>query len=107
MLIVLFISIASIWIIAFLLRRRYLRKKEREIEMRPPVAIGPHQLQAMTGGYNYGDGVVDATGRKSSGRGRGNGKEREKGSSDVGANAVATPADGRREKRGWLTKVRK
>lgn len=75
--------------------------------MRPPVAIGPHQLQAMTGGYNYGDGVVDsAAGMKSGGRGRGaggNGKEREK----EGTSAEATPADGRREKRGWLTKVRK
>lgn len=28
--------------------------------MLPPVALGPHQLQAMTGGYRYGDGVVDA-----------------------------------------------
>lgn len=28
--------------------------------MLPPVALGPHQMQTMTGGYRYGDGVVDA-----------------------------------------------
>jgi len=60
MLVVMFVVIVGTWIIACLFRRRYLRKKEKEIEMLPPVALGPHQLQAMTGGYRYGDGVVDA-----------------------------------------------
>jgi len=60
MLVVMFLVIVGTWIAACLLRRRYLRKKEKEIEMLPPVALGPHQLQAMTGGYRYGDGVVDA-----------------------------------------------
>lgn len=50
MLIVLAIAIPAIWIAAILLRRRYIRKRDREIEMRPPVAIGPHQVQAMSGG---------------------------------------------------------
>lgn len=60
MLVVMVVVIVGTWIIACLFRRRYLRKKEKEIEMLPPVALGPHQLQAMTGGYRYGDGVVDA-----------------------------------------------
>lgn len=97
MLIVIFLAIAIVWTVAILLRKRYIRKKEREIEMRPPVAIGPHQHQAMTGGYTYGDGVVD-TGRKSGGKRGGHGKE---------MRAEVTPADGTREKGGWLRKVRK
>lgn len=48
-----------------MLRKRYLRRKEREIEMRPPVAWGPHQMQNQTGGYNYGDGVQDGSGGRS------------------------------------------
>lgn len=61
MLIVLVCVISGLWIMACLLRRRYIRKKEKEFEMRPPVAWGPHQLQAMTGGYQHGDGVVDSS----------------------------------------------
>ncbi len=60
MLVVMFLVIVGAWIAACVLSRRYLRKKEKEIEMLPPVALGPHQLQAMTGGYRYGDGIVDA-----------------------------------------------
>ncbi len=59
MLVVMFVAIVGGWIIACMFRRRYLRKKEKEIEMRPPVAWGPHQMQQATGGYTYGDGVVD------------------------------------------------
>ena len=94
MLIIMVVGLTGIWVAAVLLRRRYLRKKEKEIEMRPPVAWGPHQLQGMTGGYTYGDGVVDA-------RGGGAAKE-------ARSQAVATPADGRkkRESKGWLTKNR-
>jgi len=65
MLIVMALGLAAIWVAAVLLRRRYLRKKEREIEMRPPVAWGPHQMQGATGGYKYGDGIVDARGEAS------------------------------------------
>ncbi|TVY68632.1 hypothetical protein LSUE1_G006265 [Lachnellula suecica] len=90
MLIVLFVAITLGWTLAILFRRRYLRKREKEIEMRPPVAIGPHQVQAMSGGYSYGDGVVDVAGRKSG----------------VGEGVTATPADGRK-KGGWLRKDRK
>jgi hypothetical protein len=59
MVIVMFVIIVGTWIAACMFRRRYIRRKEKEIEMLPPVALGPHQLQAMTGGYRYGDGVVD------------------------------------------------
>ena len=92
MLIVLLIAIVGGWVIAACLRRRYIRKKEREIEMRPPVAWGPHQMQASTGGYNYGDGVVDA----------GRAKEAKM------LAAQATPADrtGAKVKKGWLSKER-
>jgi hypothetical protein len=45
------IAIVGGWVGAIFLRRRYLRKKEREIEMRPPIAWGPHQMQGATGGY--------------------------------------------------------
>jgi len=60
MLVVVFFLIVAGWIGACVLRKRYIRKKEKEFEMRPPVAWGPHQLQGMTGGFNYGDGVRDA-----------------------------------------------
>ncbi|CAD6441506.1 3c287563-859c-41ed-ba38-5871486faee1 [Sclerotinia trifoliorum] len=60
MLIVLVVGISGIWILAFYFRRRYLRKREREIEMRPPIALGPHQLQSTTGGYGDGDGAMNA-----------------------------------------------
>lgn len=90
MVIVLVIGFAVIWVGAILLRRRYIRKKEKEIEMRPPVAWGPHQMQGATGGY--GDGVVDARG--------GAAKE-------ARSDALATPADGKRESKGnWLRKAR-
>lgn len=92
MVIVVGLGIIVVWVGAFMLRKRYLRKKEREIEMKPPVAWGPHQMQNQTGGYNYGDGVVDASGHRS--------KE---------AGAVATPADttgAKRQSKGWLKKNR-
>ncbi|KAI9644017.1 hypothetical protein NHQ30_007369 [Ciborinia camelliae] len=60
MLIVLVVGITIAWLIAFYLRRRYLRKREKQFEMRPPVALGPHQLQSATGGYGYGGGAVNA-----------------------------------------------
>ncbi|RAL63029.1 hypothetical protein DID88_004114 [Monilinia fructigena] len=60
MLIVLVVGITAVWLLAFYFRKRYLRKREKEIEMRPPIALGPHQLQSATGGYSYGDGAVNA-----------------------------------------------
>ena len=93
MLVVMVIGLTAIWVGAIILRRRYIRKKEKEFEMRPPVAWGPHQLQGMTGGYTYGDGVVDARGGASK---------------EAILQVVATPADsrGKRESKGWLTKDR-
>jgi hypothetical protein len=93
MIIVIAIGIIVIWVGAFLLRKRYIRKKEREIEMKPPVAWGPHQMQHQTGGY--GDGVLDASGGRS--------KEAK------GLGAMATPADTRGAKsssKNWLRKNR-
>ena len=58
MLVALFVVIVGGWIGACLLRRRYIRKREKEIEMLPPIATGPHHLQATTGGYS--DGTFDA-----------------------------------------------
>jgi len=95
MLVVIAFFIIGGWIAASLLRKRYIRRKEKEFEMRPPVAWGPHQLQGMTGGYNYGDGIVDAS--------RG-GKSHAGGHHKEAASVVATPANGERESKGWLTK---
>ncbi|KAL2072611.1 hypothetical protein VTL71DRAFT_11954 [Oculimacula yallundae] len=90
MIVVIFFAIVFGWIGACLFRRRYLRKKEREIEMKPPVAWGPHQMQGATGGYQYGDGVAD-TSRGGPGSAGGYAKEY--------AAAAVTPADGRKAKR--------
>ncbi|KAG0650789.1 hypothetical protein D0Z07_2659 [Hyphodiscus hymeniophilus] len=91
MIIVIILGLAVIWIGAFILRRRYIRKREKEIEMRPPVAWGPHQMQGATGGY--GDGVSIANG--------GAAKE-------ARGQVVATPADAtKRESKGWLKKSRR
>jgi len=81
MLIVMILAIVGIWVGAIFIKRRYIRKKEREIEMKPPVAWGPHQMQGATGGYNYGDGIVN--------------KETSGG---------AAPVSTKRESKGWLTK---
>jgi len=95
MVIVITLGIIIIWVGAVLIRRRYIRKKEREIEMKPPVAWGPHQMQNQTGGYNYGDGVVDANGG------------RVKEAKTMGAVATPAPARGaKRESKGWLRKER-
>jgi hypothetical protein len=96
MIIVIAVGMVVVWVGAVLIRRRYIRKKEREIEMKPPVAWGPHQMQNQTGGYNYGDGVVDANGGRS------------KEAKILGV--VATPAvasrGANRESKGWLRKSR-
>ncbi|CAD6504953.1 BgTH12-00452 [Blumeria graminis f. sp. triticale] len=56
---IIFLIIISAWILACICRRRYLRKKEKEVEMAPPVAWGPHQLQSATGGYSRHDGSAE------------------------------------------------
>ena len=92
MIVVIIVGLAVVWIGGFLLRRRYLRKKEKEIEMRPPVAWGPHQMQGATGGY--GGGVSDARGGAAA-------KEER-------SQAFASPADAtKRESKGWLKKSRR
>jgi len=94
MLVVIVAAIVGGWIAACLLRRRYIRRKEKEIEMRPPVAWGPHQLQGMSGGYDYGDGVLDTS---RAGKSNAGGFHKE-------AAVAATPANGKRESKGWLSK---
>lgn len=89
MLVILAIGIPAVWVGAWLLRKRYIRKKEREFEMRSPVAIGPHQLQAMTNGYEYGDGVVNANGR------------------EKGPDIMATPANAQKAGKKGLKKERR
>ncbi len=89
MICVIFVAIVGGWVGACLLRRRYLRRKEREIEMKPPVAWGPHQMQGATGGYNYGDGIVDAS-RAGPNHAGGHAKE---------FSATVAPIDGRKAKR--------
>jgi hypothetical protein len=96
MLVIIVVAIVGGWIAACLLRRRYIRRKEKEIEMRPPVAWGPHQMQGMTGGYDYGDGVADSSKAGKSHAGALN--------KEIGA--VATPPHGTRESKGWLKKSR-
>lgn len=90
MLVVIVIAIAGGWVGAFCLRRRYLRKKEREIEMRPPVAWGPHQLQGMTGGFD--SNAANAGGHQ---------KE-----ASMGAALPVATQNGKRESKGWLKKNR-
>jgi hypothetical protein len=94
MIIVIFFAMIVIWVGAVLLKRRYNRKKERAMEMKPPVAWGPHQMQHSTSGYSYGDGIVDASGS-------GGAKE-----ARSMTPAMATPASGKRESKGWLKKNR-
>lgn len=50
MAIVIVVGIAGIWTAAWFFRRRYLRKKEREIEMSPPVGWGPSQNHVGSSG---------------------------------------------------------
>ena len=49
MAVVLVIGIPALWVGAWLLRKRHLRKKEREIEMNPPASWGPHHAHGGNG----------------------------------------------------------
>ena len=94
MIIVVFLAMVIIWVGAAFLRRRHIRKREREIEMKPPVAWGPHQMQSQSNGYSFGAGAPpdSSDGRTKEAKMMG---------------ALATPADGsNRESRGWLRKNR-
>lgn len=86
--IVVVLGLAIVWICAALLRRRYIRKKEREIEMRPPVAWGPHQMQAATAGYK--DGTYDISG----------------GAAKEARSEIYTAPSDRKKKGHWLSKSR-
>lgn len=91
MLIVIVVAIIGGWVGATFIRRRYLLKKEREIEMKPPIAWGPHQMQGATGGYNYGDGVLASGANKEA----------------KGMVPSQAPLDtGKKEHKGWLRKNR-
>ncbi|KIN03907.1 hypothetical protein OIDMADRAFT_158870 [Oidiodendron maius Zn] len=92
------LSMAGGWVGASYLRRRYLQKKEKEIEMRPPVAWGPHQTQAMTGGFNNSEAAL--SGRVASPLGN---------ETKAAAGEAVYPDSGRgnRESRGWLRKERR
>jgi hypothetical protein len=61
MIVVLTLAIILGWIGACLLRRRYIRRKEREYELRPPIApwvAGQPTAHPGPGMSPYGDGVV-------------------------------------------------
>ncbi|KAH8815431.1 hypothetical protein F5884DRAFT_817768 [Xylogone sp. PMI_703] len=90
MLIVIVIAIVGGWVGAAFWRKQYLRKKEREIEMRPPVTwSGPPG--SAPGAFGYGDGVVD----QSTGQPYYN-KEA----------TGMTPANNTRQSKGWLGRPR-
>ncbi|EKD11940.1 uncharacterized protein L3040_009399 [Drepanopeziza brunnea f. sp. 'multigermtubi'] len=95
MICIMFVTIVGGWIGACMLRRRYLRKKERELEMNPPVAWGPHQLQGATGGYNNGDGVLNGNPPNSVG-----------GHSKEFTEATVTPPASNRGSKGFLSNNR-
>jgi len=59
MAVILIVGIIGVWLGAWLLRRHIIRKREKGNQQ--GIAWGPHQLQGMTGGVGYTDGVVDST----------------------------------------------
>lgn len=101
MLIILALGIPGLWAIAFIFRRRYLRKRDKEFEMRPPVALGPHQMQGMTGGYTSGDGVGNRAGADVGGH------QKEAKATQQPVAAPANASQGKGESKGWLRKAQK
>ena len=90
------------WVTASFFRRRYLRKKEKEVELRRPVSWGPHQMQAMTGGFANSE---VALGAGAAGPGRATPMNETRA---MGGDPVAFPEPtAKRESRGWLTKERR
>ncbi|KAG9248340.1 hypothetical protein BJ878DRAFT_413006 [Calycina marina] len=90
MLIIMVIAIVGGWIGAALLRKRYVRKRDKEYEMRSAVAWGPHQTQSASGGL--GDGVL------ASGAGDH--------SKEAGGSTISIPPFSKESKGGWLRKDR-
>lgn len=102
-LVVVTVAIVAGWILASYFRRRYLRRKEREFEMRPPVALGPHQMQSMTGGFNNSQAALSAHGSLISP------SPHDLKPTEVGVTPLAPLSDtgrGNRQSRGWLMKSR-
>jgi hypothetical protein len=99
MIVVLTLAIIVGWIGACLLRRRYLRRKEREFELRAPAApwVAGAAHPSAPGPLPYGDGVVSK------------GKERESGmfisrpASAMVRGAINEKSDGRKK---WVVKER-
>lgn len=91
------LAIIGGWVSASYFRRRYLQRKEREFELRPPVSVGPHQMQAMTGGFNSEVAL---------GSGRGESPMASE-TKPLGGDAITSQAGGgQRGSRGWLRKDR-
>lgn len=97
MLIVLFLAITLIWIGACLYRRRYNRNREREIEMRAPVAWGPHQTQSGPSGPGYSNGPYEAGGK---GKGKANVNVTTRDFAEMGEHRIGKP------KKKWVVKER-
>lgn len=95
--VVITLAIVGGWVAAAYFRKRYLRKKEKEVEMRRPVSWGPHQMQAMTGGFANSEVALGSAGRAT--------PITETRAMGGDASAFIEPA--KRESRGWLTKERR
>ncbi|TAQ88118.1 hypothetical protein B7494_g3586 [Chlorociboria aeruginascens] len=101
MLVVLVVAIVGGWIIACIFRKRYLSKKEREFELRPPVvAWGPHQMHGAMHGAMEPAALRGTPGQAETGQ-LGRSKEVSK---EHSSEASAVPA--KRESKGWLKKSR-
>lgn len=58
MAIVIVVGLTALWVGAWYWRRAYLRKKEREIEMSPSGAWGPHHVHGGNGMSDAESGVM-------------------------------------------------
>lgn len=50
-LVVMAVGIPVVWVAAWYFRRQHIRKRDGALEKQNPIALGPHQVQGMTGGY--------------------------------------------------------
>jgi len=96
MLVVIVIAIIVLWIGACLLRRRYVRKKEMQYELRPPTVPWAENSTKGPGPYAYEDGTIDS---------RIAGKQKERDSFVTPADARMASAN-RSEKKKWVVKER-
>jgi len=96
MIIVIVVAIIGLWIGACLLRRRYVRKKEMQYELRPPAIPWAESSTKGAGPYGFNDGTMDS---------RAAGKQK-------GVDPYVSPADARlasanrTEKKKWVVKER-